>query len=108
MKKFLLSVLSIILLGVLDYAAVAGIIRPFAATFLFVWAVTPVPKVVPVLAWILIELWRCPEQLNMISVLYVSGIFLLTALLIRCIKGNVILQRSYTFLQCIQSSDVVV
>lgn len=88
MKKFLLSVLSIILLGVLDYAAVAGIIRPFAAAFLFVWAVTPVPKVVPVLALILTELWRCPEQLNMISVLYVSGIFLLTALLIRCIKGK--------------------
>lgn len=88
MKKFLLSVLSIILLGVLDYAAVAGIIRPFAAAFLFVWAVTPVPKVVPVLAFILTELWRCPEQLNMISVLYISGIFLLTALLIRCIKGK--------------------
>lgn len=88
MKKFLLSVLSIILLGVLDYAAVAGIIRPFAAAFLFIWAVTPVPKVVPVLALILTELWRCPEQLNMISVLYVSGIFLLTALLIRCIKGK--------------------
>lgn len=88
MRKFLLSVLSIVLIGVLDYAAVAGIIRPFAAAFVFVLAVTPVPKVVPALTLILVELWRCPEQLNMISVLYVSGVFLLTALVIRLIKGK--------------------
>ena len=88
MKKFLLSVLAIILISVLAYAAIAGIIRPFAVAFIFVLAVTPVPKIVPVLTLILVELWRCPAQLNMLSVLYACGIFLLTAFIIRFLKGK--------------------
>ena len=88
MKKFLLTLLSIVLIVVLDYAAVAEVIRPFAVAFMFVLAVTIVPKVVPVITLILIELWRCPTQLNMISVIFASGIFLLTALIIRLIKGK--------------------
>ena len=88
MKKFLLSALTILLIVVFTYAAVANVIRPFAIAFVFVLAVTPVPKFVPVLTLILIELWRCPEQLNMISVIFASGVFLLTALLIRFLKGK--------------------
>ncbi|MCM1404047.1 MAG: SpoIIE family protein phosphatase [Prevotella sp.] len=88
MKKFLLTSLAVAMVIVLDYAAVANVIRPFAFAFMFVLAVTPVVKVVPVIALILIELWRCSEQLNMLSVLFGCGIFLLTALVIRLIKGK--------------------
>ncbi len=88
MKKFLLSVLSIVLVCIFDYAAVAGVIRPFAVAFVFVLAVTSVHKVIPVITLILVELWRCPEQLNMISVVYACGCFLLTALIVRLIKGR--------------------
>lgn len=88
MKKFLLSALIVLLIVVFAYAAVANVIRPFAVAFMFVLAVTPVSKFVPVVTLILIELWRCPEQLNMISVIFASGVFLLTALVIRFIKGK--------------------
>ncbi len=88
MKKFLLSVLAVVLIVVLDLAVIGDVIRPFAAAFLFVLAVTPIPKVVPVVTLILMELWRCPQQLNMISVLFGCGVFLLTALVVRLIKGR--------------------
>ncbi len=88
MKKFLLTVLSIVLVVILDFAAVADIIRPFAVSFIFVLAVTPIPKIVPVLTLIFTELWRCPQQLNLICVLFSGGIFLLTALIIRLVKGK--------------------
>ena len=88
MKKLLVTALTIVLIVVLDYAAVAEIIRPFAVSFLFVLAVTSLPKIIPVITLIAIELWRCPQQLNMLSVLYACGIFLLTALIVRLIKGK--------------------
>ena len=88
MKKILLAVLTIVLVVVLDYAAVAQVIRPFATAFVFVLTVTPVPKIVPVVTLVIIELWRCPQQLNMISVLFVCGVFLLTSLVIRFVKGK--------------------
>ena len=67
---------------------VGDVIRPFAVAFLFVLAVTPIPKFVPAIAFVLIELWRCAEQLNMLGVLFAVGIFLLTALIIRILKGK--------------------
>ena len=88
MKKFLLSVLAVGLLVVLDYAVIGTTIRPFAVSFMFVLAVTPVPKVVPVMTLVLIELWRCSQQLNMIAVLFACGIFLLTAFIVRLLKNK--------------------
>ena len=88
MKKILLTALSIGLIAVFDFAAIAHTIHPFAVAFIFVLAVTPIQKIVPVIAFILVELWRCPQQLNMIGVLFASGIFLLAALIMRFIKGK--------------------
>jgi len=88
MKKFLLSVLAIALIVVFDYAAVNAAIHPFAVSFVFVLAVTSVPKLVPVLTLIVVELLRCPEQLNLIGVLFACGIFLLTALVIQLLKNK--------------------
>lgn len=88
MKKFLLAVLSVVLVVILDYAAVATVIRPFAMAFVFVLAVTPIPKLVPAVTLVLIELWRCPEQLNMLGVLFAAGIFLVTAFVVRLLKGK--------------------
>lgn len=88
MKKILLSILVILLIVVLDYAAIADCIRPFAVAFVFVLAVTSINRIVPVITLILTELWRCPQQLNMISTLFACGIFLLTALVVRLIKGK--------------------
>ena len=51
-------------------------------------AVTPVSKPVPVIALILAELWRAPQQLNLLGTLFASGIFLLTAFIIRFVKGK--------------------
>lgn len=88
MKKILLTCLSVVLVIVLDYAVIATVIRPFAIAFLFVLAVTPVVKIVPVIALIVVELWRCPNQLNIWAVLFVGGIYLLTVFVIRVLKGK--------------------
>ena len=88
MKKVLLAALAVVLVVVLDYAAVADVIRPFAVAFLFVLAVTPVPKLAPSVALVLVELWREPKQLNMLGVLFAVGIFLLTAAVLRILKGK--------------------
>ncbi len=88
MKKLLLSVLAVVLVVVLDYAVIGQVIRPFAIAFIFALAVTMIPKIVPVLALVVVELWRCPEQLNLLSIIYASVVFLLTALAIRFLKGK--------------------
>ena len=88
MKKFLLTILAVLIVIILDCAVIADVIRPFAVAFLFSLAVTTIPKIVPVIALVLIELWRCPQQLNLLSVVYACGIFLLTAFLLRWLKGK--------------------
>ncbi|MBQ7973506.1 MAG: SpoIIE family protein phosphatase [Clostridia bacterium] len=88
MKKFLLTILAVLIVIILDCAVIADVIRPFAVAFLFSLAVTTIPKIVPVSALVLIELWRCPQQLNLLSVVYACGIFLLTAFLLRWLKGK--------------------
>ncbi len=88
MKKFLLAVLSVVLIVILDRAVIGNVIRPFAVALMFVLGVTPIPKIVPVITLIIMELWRCSAQLNLISTLFSCGIFLLTALILRLIKGK--------------------
>ena len=88
MKKFLLSVLSVFVVVILDCAVIGDMIRPFSVAFLFSLAVTTIPKIVPMIAYILAELWRCPQQLNMLSVIFASGIFLVTAFVLRWLKGK--------------------
>ena len=80
-----MSVLDIV---ILDQAVIGDIIRPFATAFLFSLAVTTMPKIVLVIAFALAELWRCPQQMNMLSVIFVSGVFLLTAFVLRWLKGK--------------------
>lgn len=88
MKKFLLTILSALIVAVLDCAVITANIHPFAIAFVFALAVTFIPKVVPVLVLVLVELWRCPQQLNLLSVIFAGGIFLLTAFVVRCLKGK--------------------
>jgi len=88
MKKFLLTVLTVLVLIILDNAVIGDVIHPFAVAFLFALAVTSILKIVPVIAFVLAELWRCPQQLNLLSVIFASGIFMLTAFVLRWLKGK--------------------
>lgn len=88
MKKFLLTILSALVVFVLDCAVVGDVIRPFAVAFLFSLAVTTIPKIVPVITLIVTELWRCPQQLNLLSAIFACGIFLITAFVLRWLKGK--------------------
>ena len=88
MKKFLLTILSALVVFVLDCAVVGDVIRPFAVAFLFALAVTTIPKIVPVITLIVTELWRCPQQLNLLSVIFACGVFLITAFVLRWLKGK--------------------
>lgn len=87
-KKILGTILICLVLFVLVYADIGNGIAPFATAFLFTLAVVPIIKFIPVVVLILTQLWRCPQQLNMISVLFVCGIFLLTAWLFRLVQGK--------------------
>ena len=88
MKKLLLSVLSVVVLVILDCAVIGSVIRPFATAFMFALGVTFIPKVVPVCGLIVVELWRCPQQINLLSVIFACVIFILTALTLRWLKGK--------------------
>lgn len=88
MKKILITALSVVILLILDCAVVGTVIRPFAMAFMFALGVTFIPKLVPVCALIVVELWRCPEQLNLLSVIFVCAVFILTGLVLRWCKGK--------------------
>ena len=88
MKKFLLTTLSVLIIVVLDCAAIASVIRPFAIAFIFALATSNLPKLVPIITFLLAELWRCPEQLNLLSVIFMCLCFLLTTFVLRWLKNK--------------------
>ncbi len=119
MKKFLLAVLTILIVVVLDCAAIATVIRPFAIAFIFALGATSIPKFVPVITFLLTELWRCPKQLNLLSAIFMCMVFLLTLFVVRWLKnkkqwhfpvllaGFVLSQGFNLYLACVQQ-DVII
>lgn len=88
MKKVAVALLVSGLLVVLDYAAIAVTIRPFAVAFLLALAGTSVNKLIPVGALVVTELWRCPTQSNMIAVLVAAGVFLVLSWLLKICRNH--------------------
>lgn len=88
MKKTLLSFLVCALIVMLAYADIADGIRPFAVAFLFALTVAPIWQFVPVGTLVLVELWRCPQQVNMLATLWACGLFLVVALVGKLFKGR--------------------
>ncbi len=88
MKKTLLSFFVCILMAMLAYANLADGIRPFAVAFLFALSAAPIWQLMPVGALVLVELWRCPQQLNMLGTLWACALFLVVATVHRLCKGK--------------------